>query len=679
MNRRDAPRPAAAANFIRNIVDADLAKGRFARRRWNGRPGDGTFQAQGAPEKARIRTRFPPEPNGYLHVGHAKSICLNFGLARDYHGRCHMRFDDTNPEKEEQEYVDSILDAVRWIGFDWTEGAHSNLYYASDYFDQLYEYAEYLIRAGHAYVDQQSAEQLRDSRGTLTEGGRDSPFRGRAPDESLELFRQMRDGRHREGSMVLRARIDMASPNINLRDPTLYRIRFAHHHRTGDRWCIYPMYDYTHSISDALESITHSLCTLEFEDHRPLYDWCVERLVPTMRAPQWRAALELVQSLREQGLEVSREFALHCHNFRHKLYASTAEANLRAMFDRWEHDRAAVMRDLEAFYKLLLGRAEQFAPLLASALEDLRPDPFDLPHQYEFSRLNLNYVVMSKRKLIQLVEERLVEGWDDPRMPTIVGLRRRGYTPRSLQLLVDRVGVSKSASWTDDSVLEQALRDDLDPIAPRVVAVLEPLRLVITNLQDGQREACVAPVHPHRPELGTRTLWLTRELWIEREDFTERPAPDYFRLYPGNMARLRYAYVIRCTGCEKDAAGRVTAVLAEYLPDTRSGTDGANKVKVKAAIHWLPADACLSAEVRLFEQLFTDPQPDTGGRDFRDSINPDSRRVLNALVEPAAAASEPEDRFQFERHGYFVADRREHAPGHLVFNRITTLRDSRSK
>jgi len=679
MNRRDAPRLAAAANFIRNIVDADLAKGRFARRRWNGRPGDGTFQSQGELEKARIRTRFPPEPNGYLHVGHAKSIVLNFGLARDYHGRCHMRFDDTNPEKEEQEYVDSILDAVHWMGFDWTEGAHSHLYYASDYFDNLYEYAEYLIGAGHAYVDEQSAEQLRGSRGTLTEGGRDSPFRARPADESLELFRQMRDGRHREGSMVLRARIDMASPNINLRDPTLYRIRFAHHHRTGDRWCIYPMYDYTHSISDALESITHSLCTLEFEDHRPLYDWCVERLVPTMREPQWRAALELVQSLREQGLEVSREFALHCHNFRHKLYASTAEANLRAMFDRWEHDRGAVMRDLEAFYKLLLGRADQFAPLLAGALEDLRPDPFDLPHQYEFSRLNLNYVVMSKRKLIQLVEEHLVEGWDDPRMPTIVGLRRRGYTPRSLQLLADRIGVSKSDSWTDDSVLEQALRDDLDPSAPRVVAVLEPLRLIITNLADGQREACIAPVHPHRPELGTRTLWLTRELWIEREDFAERPPPDYFRLYPGNMVRLRYAYVIRCTGCEKDASGRVTAVLAEYLPDTRSGTDGANKVKVKGAIHWLPADNCLSAEVRLFEQLFTDPQPDGGGRDFRDSINPDSRRVLSALVEPAAAASEPEDRFQFERHGYFVADRRDHLPGHLVFNRITTLRDSRSK
>ncbi|HEV3018992.1 MAG TPA: glutamine--tRNA ligase [Burkholderiaceae bacterium] len=679
MNRRDAPRPPAAANFIRNIVDADLAKGRFARRRWNGRPGDGTFQRQGPPETARIRTRFPPEPNGYLHVGHAKSIWLNFGLARDYHGRCHMRFDDTNPEKEEQEYVDSILDAVRWMGFDWTEGAHSHLYYASDYFDQLYEYAEYLIRTGHAYVDEQSAEQLRGSRGTLTEAGRDSPFRGRPADESLERFRQMRDGRHPEGSMVLRARIDMASPNINMRDPTLYRIRFAHHHRTGDRWCIYPMYDYTHSISDALESITHSLCTLEFEDHRPLYDWCVERLVPTMREPQWREALELVQSLREQGLEVAREFALHCHNFRHKLYAGTAEANLRSMFERWEHDRAAVMRDLDVFYKLLLGKAEQFAPLLAGALEDLRPDPFDLPHQYEFSRLNVNHVLMSKRKLIQLVEEQLVDGWDDPRMPTIVGLRRRGYTPRSLQLFSERIGVSKAESWIDYPVLEQALRDDLDPIAPRAVAVLEPLRLVITNLAVGHSEPCVAPVHPHRPELGTRTIPLTRELWIERDDFAERPPPDYFRLYPGNLVRLRYAYVIRCTGVEKNDLGHITAVLAEYLPDTRSGTDGANRVKVKGAIHWLPAEGCPTAEVRLYEQLFTVAQPDAGGRDFRESINPVSRRVLTAFVEAAAAAAQPEDRLQFERHGYFVADQSDHTPGRPVFNRITTLRDSRSK
>jgi len=678
MNRRESPR-AAAANFIRNIVDQDLASGRLARRLWNGRPGDGTFQSQGAPDAARIRTRFPPEPNGYLHVGHAKSICLNFGLARDYHGRCHMRFDDTNPVNEEQEYVDSILDSVRWIGFDWIEGAHSNLYYASDYFDQLYEYAEYLIGAGHAYVDEQTAEQVRDTRGTLTEAGRDSPFRDRPSGQSLACFRQMREGKHAEGKMVLRARIDMASPNINLRDPTLYRIRFAHHHRTGDRWCIYPMYDYTHAISDALECITHSICTLEFEDHRPLYDWCIERLVPVLREPQWHAGLELVQSLREQGLEVAREFALHCHNFRHKLCGSAAEVSMRTLFDRWERDRAIVVRELDTFYKLLLGKSEQFAPLLAHALEEHRPDPFDLPHQYEFSRLNLNYVVMSKRKLIQLVDEQRVDGWDDPRMPTIVGLRRRGYTPRSLQLFSDRIGVSKADSWIDYSLLEQALRDDLDPIAPRAVAVLEPVRLIITNLASGQREACLAPVHPHRPELGTRTIELARELWIERDDFTERPSPDYYRLYPGNQVRLRYAYVIRCTGAEKDASGRVTAVLAEYLPDTRSGTEGANRIKVKGAIHWLPADGCLTAEVRLYEQLFSDVQPDAGGRDFRESLNPASRRAVTAYIEPGLATAQPEDRFQFERHGYFVADRQDHAPGRGVFNRITTLRDSRSK
>jgi glutaminyl-tRNA synthetase len=679
MDQRETPRSATAANFIRNIVDQDLASGRLARRLWNGRPGDGTFQAKGGPDAARIRTRFPPEPNGYLHVGHAKSICLNFGLARDYRGRCHMRFDDTNPVTEEQEYVDSILDAVHWVGFDWTEGAHSNLYYASDYFDQLYQYAEYLIGAGHAYVDEQTAEQLRDSRGTLTEAGRDSPFRDRPADENLARFRQMREGQHAEGTMVLRARIDMASPNINLRDPTLYRIRFAHHHRTGDRWCIYPMYDYTHAISDALECITHSICTLEFEDHRPLYDWCIERLVPVLRAPQWHAGLEVVRSLREQGLEVAREFALHCHNFRHKLHGSAAEATMRALFNRWDRDRALVVRELDNFYKLLLGKAEQFAPLLAHALEEHRPEPFDLPHQYEFSRLNLNHVVMSKRKLIQLVEEQRVEGWDDPRMPTIVGLRRRGYTPRSLQLFSERIGVSKADSWIDYTLLEQSLRDDLDPIAPRAVAVLEALRLIITNLPAGQREACLAPVHPHRPELGTRTLELTRELWIEANDFTEQPPPGYFRLYPGNLVRLRYAYVIRCTGVEKDAGGRITAVLAEYLPDTRSGTEGANRVKVKGAIHWLPADACLSAEVRLFEHLFTDDQPDAGGRDFRDSLNPASRRVLTAFIEPGLATAEPEDRFQFERQGYFVADRRDHAPGRPVFNRIVTLRDSRSK
>ncbi|HEX7156275.1 MAG TPA: glutamine--tRNA ligase [Burkholderiaceae bacterium] len=664
-----------AANFIRNIVADDLAAARFARRRWNGRPGDGTFQAHGGPEPARIRTRFPPEPNGYLHVGHAKSICLNFGLARDFLGRCHMRFDDTNPVKEEQEYVDSILDTVRWIGFDWDDGAHNHLYYASDYFDQLYEYAEYLVQHGHAYVDQQTAEQMREARGTLTESGRDSPYRDRAAAENLRLLREMRAGRHAEGSMVLRARIDMASPNINLRDPTLYRIRFAQHHRTGDRWCIYPMYDYTHALSDALENITHSICTLEFEDHRPLYDWCVERLVPVLRAPQWREALDLVQQIREQGVEAAREFALRCHNLRHKLFASAAEASMRALFDRWDRDRDAVVRDLDRFFGLLSREAAQFAPLLTHALEDRRPDPFDLPRQYEFSRLNLSHVVLSKRKLIELVQGGLVDGWDDPRLPTIVGLRRRGYTPQSLQLFAERIGVSKADSWIDYGLLEQALRDDLDARAPRAAAVIDPLKLVITNYPADGREDCAAPVHPHKPELGTRAIEFGRELWIERDDFMETPPADYFRLAPGTMVRLRYAYVIRCTGVDKDASGRPVTVYAEYLPQTRSGTEGANSVKVKGAIHWLSASAAARAEVRLFERLFSDPQPDSGA-DLRTLINPASRRTVEACIEPSLARAQPDDRFQFERLGYFVADRVDHTAARPVFNRIATLKDS---
>ncbi len=673
---KPAPPP---ANFLRNIVAEDLAADRFGRRRWNGKPGDGDFQRQGAAEPARIRTRFPPEPNGYLHVGHAKSICLNFGLARDFQGRCHMRFDDTNPVREEQEYVDAILDTVRWLGFDWVAGTENDLYYASDYFGQLYEYAEFLVEGGHAYVDEQSAEQMRATRGTLTEGGRHSPYRDRPAADSLRRLREMRDGRHAEGSMVLRARIDMASPNINLRDPTLYRIRYAHHHRTGDRWCIYPMYDYTHALSDALENITHSICTLEFEDHRPLYDWCVERLVPRLRAPQWRAALELVAAIRGQGLEARRQFALHCRNFAHKLFASDAERTLRALFERWGHDRDAVVHDLERFEALLAAEPGQFAPLLTHALEEARPDPFDLPHQYEFSRLNLTHVVMSKRKLIQLVEEGLVDGWDDPRMPTLVGLRRRGFTPQSLQLFAERVGVSKADSRIDHEVLEQALRDDLDARAPRAVAVLDPLRLVIDNLPPGQHEDCLAPVHPHDPARGMRTIPFGRELWIEREDFLEQPTPGFHRLVPGGLVRLRYAYVIRCTGVEHDAGGRVSAVHAEYLPQTRSGTEGANSVKVKGALHWLPAEAALPAEVRVYERLFGDPEPDGGGRDFRTLVDPGSRRVLRALVEPALALAQPDDRFQFERMGYFVADRVDFRPQAMVFNRITTLKDSRGR
>jgi len=669
----------AATNFIRNIVASDLAAGRFAQRHWNGQPGDGDFERRGSPDAARIRTRFPPEPNGYLHLGHAKSIFLNFGLARDFRGRCHMRFDDTNPTREEQEYVDAILEAVRWLGFDWADATQNNLYFASDYFERLYECAEFLVARGHAYVDQLSPEEMRLTRGTLTEPGRNSPYRDRAPTESLELLRQMRAGQHPEGSMVLRARIDMTSPNINMRDPTLYRIRFAHHHRTGDQWCIYPMYDFTHALSDALECITHSICTLEFEDHRPLYDWCVERCVPTLRAPQWREALELVRSIRAQGLEAAREFALHCHNFAHKLFASEAETQMRALFTGWEHARSAVVRDLDAFFGLLLGQAEQFAPLLTHALEERRPDPFELPRQYEFSRLNLDYVVLSKRKLIQLVEERLVDGWDDPRMPTIVGLRRRGYTPQSLALFAERIGVSKADSRIDFDVLEQALREDLDPRVPRAIAVLEPLRLVLTNVEAATKEICRAPVHPHLPERGMRELALRRELWIDAQDFLEHPPADYFRLCPGGMVRLRYAYVIRCTDFEKDADGTVRVVYAEILPQTRSGTAGANSVKVKGAIHWLAVADAVPVEVRLFDRLFTLADPDASASDYRTLLHAGSRRVLRSYAEPSLAGVLAEDRYQFERHGYFVADRVDHQSQRPVFNRISTLKDSRAR
>ena len=673
------PPAPAATNFIRNIVAADLAADRFSRRHWNGRPGNGTFEAGGALDRAHIRTRFPPEPNGYLHLGHAKSIFLNFGLARDFQGRCHMRFDDTNPAREEQEYVDSIVDAVRWLGFDWKDSREDNLYFASDYFESLYECACFLISNGHAYVDQLSAEEMRLARGTLTEPGRDSPYRNRPAEESLALFQEMRAGRHAEGSMVLRARIDMRSPNINLRDPALYRIRFAHHHRTGDAWCIYPMYDYAHSLSDALECITHSICTLEFEDHRPLYDWCVERCVPVLRAPQWQAALAAVAARRAQGVEAAREFALHCHNQAHKLFASDAEGRMRLLFGQWDHDRSAVLRDLDAFYGLLTAEAVQFAPLLTHALEEEHPDLFALPRQYEFSRLNLEHVVLSKRKLIQLVEEGLVDGWDDPRLPTLAGMRRRGYTPQSLGVFAERIGVSKSDSRIEYGVLEQAVREDLDVKAARAIAVLEPLRLVLTNIAEDIAEPCTAAVNPHDPSRGTRTILLRRDLWIDRDDFREIPPAGFFRLSPGAMVRLRYAYVIRCTGIEKDADGNVSLVYAEVLPQTRSGTPGADSVKVKGAIHWLPVAGSPAAEVRLYDRLFRVADPDASDADYRSLLDPESRRIVRAFVEPALASAQPDDRYQFERHGYFVADRKDHRPDRLVFNRITTLKEARGR
>ena len=590
--------PVKPSNFLRQIIEADLANGTYAQRRWGGSPGDGDHHNQGQVDVAKIRTRFPPEPNGYLHVGHAKAICLNFGLARDYQGACHLRFDDTNPEKEDQEYVDSIIDAVHWLGFGWKEAdGHENLYFASNYFDFMYRAAEYLIEQGLAYVDEQSADDMKANRGDFSRPGVDSPFRSRTVAENLARFREMRDGKLPDGAAVLRAKIDMASPNINLRDPAIYRVRHAEHHNTGNQWCIYPMYTFAHPIEDALEHITHSICTLEFEDQRPFYDW-------------------LLDHLREGGLIAAPQ-----------------------------------------------------------------------PRQYEFSRLHLTYVITSKRKLKHLVDNGIVSGGDDPRMPTIVGLRRRGYTPQSIQAFCERIGVTKDYAWIDYSTLEGCLREDLENQAHRGMVALDPLKLELTNWAEvfgsaEHLEACELPALPHAAEgqqVPVRRFTLGREVWIEREDFAEVPPKGYKRLFPGNKVRLKGGYVIECTGCEKDAEGNVTKVLATVVPDTKSGTPGADSVKVKAAITWVGVADGVQAEVRLYDRLFTDPQPDAGGKDFLTLLNPDSLKVVTAYVEPSLANAQPDDKFQFERFGYFVADRKDHAPGKPVFNRATGLKDSWGK
>ncbi len=567
--------PTTSSNFLRTIIDNDLAAGTYTR-----------------PDLPGLITRFPPEPNGYLHIGHAKSICLNFGLARDYAGRCHLRFDDTNPEKEDQEYVDTIMDSVRWLGFDWKQADQEHLHYASDYFEQLYAIAEYLINAGHAYVDSQSAAEMAANRGNFAEPGKNSPFRNRPIAESLDLFRRMKAGEFTDGEHIVRAKTSddaMASPNMNMRDPAIYRIRHAHHHRTGDTWCIYPMYDYTHPLSDAIEQITHSICTLEFQDHRPFYDWIVAR-----------------------GAE-------------------------------------------GGFFQ--------------------QP----VPHQYEFARLNLTYVVTSKRKLRQLVENGTVSGWDDPRMPTIVGIRRRGYTPESIQLFCERIGITRSDGWIDYSTLEGCLREDLDPKAPRAIAVLRPLKLIIDNFPENENIECSAPVHPHHPERGNRTFNISRELWIEADDFMEVPNKGYFRLFPGNKVRLRYGYVVECTGCDKDENGNIIAVHCNYFPDSKSGTAGSATYKVKGNLHWVSAAHAIETEVRLYDRLFTDANPDAGGKDFMSLLNPNALEVVSAYLEAGITAALPDDRYQFERHGYFVADRVDSLPGKPVFNRVTTLKDSWGK
>ena len=549
----------APADFIRSIITEDLAQGTY----------DG-----------RVITRFPPEPNGYLHIGHAKSICLNFGVGEQFEGaRCHMRFDDTNPTREDIEYVESILADVHWLGFDW--GHH--LYYASDYFEQLYEFAEQLILDGNAYVDSLTAEEIREFRGTLTEPGRESPHRDRSVEENLDLFRRMRAGEFPDGAHVLRARIDMDSPNLNMRDPVLYRIRHAEHHRTGNAWCIYPMYDYAHSLSDSIEGITHSLCTLEFEDHRPLYDWCQEVL----------------------GVYRSR--------------------------------------------------------------------------QIEFARLNLTHTVMSKRMLRRLVEESHVSGWDDPRMPTISALRRRGFTPESIRDMCERVGVARRNTVTELALLEHCLREDLNRRAPRRMAVLNPLKVIITNYPEEQSEYFEAINNPEDADMGTRNVPFSRELYIERDDFMEDPPRRFYRLAPGREVRLRYACLVTCTDVVKDSDGTVVEVHCTYDPDSRGGTAPDGR-RVQGTIHWVSSAHAAPLEVRLYDNLFTDPAPATAAsesdRDFTDLISPDSLEVITALAEPALAGANPGDRYQFERLGYFCADIVDSQPGAPVFNRAVTLRDS---
>jgi glutaminyl-tRNA synthetase len=564
-------------NFIRQIISDDISAGKHG---------------------GAVVTRFPPEPNGYLHLGHAKSICLNFGVARDFGGVCHLRFDDTNPGKEDIEYVEAIKDDVRWLGFDWDELRH-----ASDYFEVLYRCGLKLIRDGKAFVCDLSADQQREYRGTLTEPGRNSPWRDRSVDENLDLFARMRAGEFADGARTLRAKIDMASGNINLRDPTLYRIRKTTHQNTGDAWPIYPMYDFAHSISDAVEGITHSLCTLEFEDHRPLYDWCV-REVDLPHHP------ELVQPLIDAGLHT---------------VVST-------------------------------------------------------PQQIEFSRGNLNYTVMSKRKLISLVQDGLVDGWDDPRMPTLSGARRRGYPPAAIRAFWQRVGVSKQISVIDYSVLEGCVREELDAVASRRFAVIDPLRLVITNLPADHAEMLTFSNHPKNEALSTRSVPFSGQLWIEREDFMEVPPKGFHRLVPGGEVRLRGVGIIKCVDVKKDANEGVTEVHCTLDAETRQGLPGAER-KVKGTIHWVSARHALAADIHLYDRLFdvADPDDETDGKTYRDHLNPDSRRSVRGFIEASLSDAAPELSVQFERLGYFITDRRDHTPGKPVFNRIVTLRDSYAK
>ena len=574
-NNKKGDKETGARNldFIRQIVAEDIKTNK-----WGG----------------RVVTRFPPEPNGYLHIGHAKSICLNFGIAAEFGGRCHLRFDDTNPEKEEQEYVNSIIEDVRWLGWDWGE----HLYYGSDYFEQMYEYAVQLIKKGKAYVCDLTAEQTREYRGTLTEPGKDSPYRNRSVGENLDLFERMRAGEFPDGSRTLRARIDMAHPNLNMRDPVMYRILHASHHRTGDKWCIYPMYDWAHGFEDSIESITHSICTLEFENHRPLYDWFIDAVN---------------EGRTDDG---SGPWGTRIHH----------------------------------------------------------------PQQIEFARLNLTYMVMSKRKLLNLVRERLVSGWDDPRMPTISGLRRRGYSPEAIREFCRRIGVNKFNSTVDIALLEHCLREDLNKTSSRVMAVLRPLKVIIDNYPEGRTEELDAVNNPEDPNTGTRKVPFSRELYIEREDFMEEPPKKFYRLAPGREVRLRYAYFITCTDVVKDEAGNIVELHCTYDPATRGG-DAPDGRRVKSTLHWVSVRHALEAEVRLYDYLFTKEDPDdvAEGEDFKSNLNPNSLEVLTSCrVEPSLAHAEPLSRYQFERLGYFCVDP-DTTGSKLVFNRTVTLKDEWAK
>ena len=657
-------------HFIRTIIEEDLKSGKHE----------------------AIQTRFPPEPNGYLHIGHAKSICLNFGLAYIYDGLCNLRFDDTNPEKENDEYVNAIKEDVEWLGFHWAGEPR----FASNYFDQLYDYAVGLIKDGKAYVDDLTPEEMREYRGTLTEAGKNSPYRDRSVEENLDLFTRMKNGEFPDGSKTLRLKIDMASGNINMRDPVIYRIRRAHHHNTGDKWCIYPMYDYTHCISDAIEGITHSLCTLEFEAHRPLYDWVVDNIIVTN--DKTRFAINMLSCILSnlqskyiqldlgnninKHIEIYNEisnmrmmisFQLENLNLESKLNVNILQKLVDISLPSYE--RGSLDEERTRIAELI----SDYSNLIKEIMSLLSPFP-NRPRQYEFSRLELLYSITSKRKLNQLVSDGHVAGWDDPRMPTISGMRRRGYTPEGLRLFAKRAGISKSENIVDMSVLEGAIREELENSAPRLMAVLNPLKVTLTNFEAGKTQSRRAAFHPNHEEMGEREIPVSQTIYIEADDFAENPPKGFKRLTLGGEVRLRHGYVIKCDEVVKDAAGNVVELKCSIDHDTLGKNPEGRKVK--GVIHWVSAEHAAEIKVRLYDRLFTVERPDAvRGEDgnylpFTDFLNPESVKEITAYAEPAAKNLPAESRWQFERLGYFVTDRKDHSPEHPVFNRTVTLKDS---